>query len=431
MEQKKDSSMELNETSDEHKTRQTTELLLANKKLILQIQDNEKRTAELVTANKEIAFQNTEKEKRASELVIANTELAFQNQEKENRAAELFIANTELAFQNTEKEKRAAELVVANAELAFQNQEKENRAAELLIANTELAFQNQEKENRAAELLIANTELIFQNKEKEKRAAELVIANTELIFQNKEKEKRAAELVLANNELEAFTYISSHHLQEPLRKIQVFSDRILTEELQNFSAKGKFYFERIKVSASHMQALINDLLTYSRTNVTERKFESTNINTVINTALEDLKEDLLLQNAIIEISGNCKANIITSQFEQLFYNLISNSIKFSKPDETPHVTIESFYTKPNIGNITLPNDYCHIIVSDNGIGFDSQFENRVFEMFQQLHSKTDYKGTGIGLAIVKKIVENHNGIIKASGKLNEGVKFDIYIPVEH
>ena len=139
----------------------------------------------------------------------------------------------------------------------------------------------------------------------------------------------------------------------------------------------------------------------------------------------------MLQNAIIEISGNCKANIITSQFEQLFYNLISNSIKFSKPNETPHITIETSYTKPNIGNITLPNDYCHIIISDNGIGFDSQFENRVFEMFQQLHSKTDYKGTGIGLAIVKKIVENHNGIIKASGKLNEGVKFDIYIPVEH
>jgi signal transduction histidine kinase len=389
MEQKKDSSLELNETLDEHKTNQTAELLLANKKLVLQIQDNEKRTAELVTANKEIAFQNTEKEKRASELVIAN------------------------------------------AELAFQNQEKENRAAELVVANAELAFQNQEKENRAAELLIANTELLFQNKEKENRAAELVIANTELIFQNKEKEKRAAELVLANKELETFTYISSHHLQEPLRKIQIFSDRILTEELQNFSDKGKFYFERIKVSASHMQVLINDLLTYSKTNVTERKFESTNLNTVINSVLEGLKDDLLLQNAIVEISGNCKANIIISQFKQLFYNLISNSIKFSKPDETLHIKIESAYTKPNIENLSLPNDYCHIIISDNGIGFDSQFENRVFEMFQQLHSKTDYKGTGIGLAIVKKIVENHNGIIKASGSVNQGAKFDIYIPVEH
>jgi light-regulated signal transduction histidine kinase (bacteriophytochrome) len=379
-----------NDISEEaEETNPTAELLLANKKLLSQIQDNEKRTAQLVAANNEIAFQNKEKEKRASELVIANTELAFQNTEKEKRAAELAIANAELAFQNNEKEKRAAELIIANKELTF------------------------------------------QNKEKEKRAAELVIANTELIFQNKEKEKRAAELILANKELEAFTYISSHHLQEPLRKIQVFSDRILNDETQHLTDKGKFYFERIEVSASHMQALINDLLNYSRTNVTDRKFENVSLTTVINKVLQDLKGDITLQNAIVEIVGNCKADLISSQFEQLFYNLISNSLKFSKPGVTPHITIKSSYTKPNIGNLPLPHDYCHIIVSDNGIGFDSQFEDRIFEMFQQLHSKTDYKGTGIGLAIVKKIIENHNGIIKASGKLNEGTKFDIYIPVEH
>jgi len=413
------------------KEKRAAELVIANTELAFQNKEKEKRAAELVIANTELAFQNNEKEKRAAELAIANTELLFQNNEKEKRAAELVIANTELAFQNNEKEKRAAELAIANTELLFQNNEKEKRAAELVIANTELAFQNNEKEKRAAELVIANTELTFQNNEKEKRAAELVIANTELTFQNNEKEKRANELVLANNELEAFTYISSHHLQEPLRKIQVFSDRIVNDEHQNLSEKGEYYFERIEYAASHMQNLINDLLTYSRTSVTERKFENIHLNTIIVKAQENLKEKLLIKKAVIEITGDCKAAVIPAQFEQLICNLISNSLKFSKPDQTPHITIKSYYTKPDTTDISLTNNYCHLTITDNGIGFDPLFENRVFEMFQQLNSKTEYKGTGIGLSIVKKIVENHNGIITASGKLNQGAKFDIYIPVEN
>jgi len=414
---------------NEEKEKRAAELVIANKELAYQNQEKEDRAAELAVANKELTFQNKEKEKRAAELLIANTELAYQNQEKEDRAAELVIANKELTFQNKEKEKRAAELLIANTELAYQNQEKEDRAAELVIANKELTFQNKEKEKRAAELLIANTELAYQNQEKEKRAAELLIANTELIFQNDEKEKRAAELVLANNELEAFTYISSHHLQEPLRKIQVFSDRISTDEHQNLTEKGKYYFDRIGVSASHMQTLINNLLTYSRTNVTEKKFENLNLNHLINKVLEDLNEEIISKKAVIEILGNCTAFIIPSQFDQLICNLISNSLKFSKLDVAPHITIESQYTKPNSKNLPSENDYCHITVSDNGIGFDPQFENRIFEMFQQLHSKAEYKGTGIGLTIVKKIVENHKGVITATGKLNHGAKFDIYIPV--
>ncbi|SEN56902.1 Histidine kinase-, DNA gyrase B-, and HSP90-like ATPase [Flavobacterium sp. fv08] len=177
-----------------------------------------------------------------------------------------------------------------------------------------------------------------------------------------------------------------------------------------------------------MQALINDLLTYSRTNVTEKTFENICINAVINKVLENLKDEITAKKAIVQLSGNCKAYIIPSQFEQLIYNLISNSLKFSKLEKAPHIIIETLYTKTKTKKKSSA-DYCHITISDNGIGFDPQFETRIFEMFQQLNSKTDYKGTGIGLAIVKKIVENHNGIITATGKLNQGAKFDIYIPV--
>src|SRR5665648_572679 len=179
----------------------TAKLIIANKELVIQNEEKEKRAAELIIANKELAFQNDEKDKRAAELVLANRELAFQTGEKADSAAELVIADKELVFQIGEKADRAAELVIADEELVFQIGEKADRAAELLIANKELAFQNEEKEKRAAELIIANKELVFQNKEKEKRATELIVANKELAFQNDEKDKRAAELVLANREL--------------------------------------------------------------------------------------------------------------------------------------------------------------------------------------------------------------------------------------
>ena len=307
-------------------------LLLANKNLELQIIEIKKLENQLSKANAELIFQNKENKILVAELIIANQELIYQNQEKEKRAEELIVANTELKFQNEEKENRAAELIIANQELAFQNQEKQKRADELIVANTELEFQNQEKENRAAELIIANQELAFQNQEKQNRANELVIANQELEFQNKEKEKRANELLIANKEIESFTYISSHDLQEPLRKIQSFSGRIFVEEYDNLSAMGKYYVERTKLSALHMQTLINDLLAYSRTNTTQRKFVNSDLNQVVKEALEMLKEEVQDRDATIEIQNLCEVNIIPFQFRQLIQNLVSNSLKFSIPD---------------------------------------------------------------------------------------------------
>ena len=391
------------------------------------------KSEELVVANKELAFQNEEKEKRAAELIVASKELAFQNEEKEKRAAELIIANKELAFQNEEKEKRASELLIANKELAFQNKEKEKRASELIIANKELAFQNDEKEKRSDELFVANKELAFQNEEKEKRAAELIIANKELAFQNEEKEKRAAELISANKELVAFTYISSHDLQEPLRKIQTFAKIILDKESQNLSDTGKDYFKRMRSAAARMQQLIEDLLAYSRINATERKFERTDLNIIIEEVTKDLADSISEKHATIEATGLCFANIIPFQFRQIMQNFISNALKFSDPDVPPHMTITGEIVKGNTvknEHISPDKKYCHISFKDNGIGFKPEYSERIFEVFQKLHSKDDYAGTGIGLAIVKKIVENHNGIITATSELKKGATFDIYIPAD-
>ena len=417
---------------NDEKEKRAAELAIANKELVFQNDEKEKRATELGIANKELAFQNDEKEERATELGVANKELAFQNDEKEKRAAELVIANKELAFQNDEKEKRATELGVANRELAFQNHEKEKRAAELVIANKELAFQNDEKEKRAAELVIANKELAFQNDEKEKRAAELVIANKELAFQNDEKEKRAEELIIANKELLAFTYISSHDLQEPLRKIQTFVTIILENENKNLSENGKYNFERMQIAAGRMQQLIDDLLAFSRVATTELKFERTDLNQIIEEVKAELKDTILEKNATIEIGELGTPNLIAFQFRQLMYNLISNALKFSNPEIPSHIIITNRIVKGiklNNEKLSQGKEYFHITVKDNGIGFESHFGDRIFGVFQKLHGKEVYPGTGIGLAIVKKIVENHNGLITANGELKKGASFDIYIPV--
>ena len=415
------------------------DLQMANKELAFQNDEKEKRAAELSIANKELAFQNKEKEKRAAELIIANQELAFQNDEKEKRATELGVANKELAFQNEEKEKRAAELIEANKELAFQNYEKEKLTIELGIANKELAFQNNEKEKRALELGVANKELAFQNDEKEKRATELSIANKELAFQNDEKEKRATELIIANKELQSFAYISSHDLQEPLRKIQTFANRIIEKEGETLSETGKDYFLRIQSSAKRMQTLIEDLLAFSRINVGEKNFENVDLNIVVEELRNDFKERIEERNAILEIPYLGSARIIPFQFRQLMQNLMGNALRFSKPDVQPRILIKSKVSsgsilsseKPELilGKLSANKNYSHITFSDNGIGFEPRFKDQIFEVFQQLHGKDKYGGTGIGLAIVKKIVENHNGIIMATGELNKGAAFDIYIPV--
>jgi len=257
----------------------------------------------------------------------------------------------------------------------------------------------------------------------------------ELEKQVKERTRELAEknleLEKMNKELQSFAYISSHDLQEPLRKIQTFSSQLLEKEYDHLSDKGKEKFIRMQVAANRMQTLIDDLLAYSRTNTTERVFEKTDLNKIIEEVKEDLKEDLQQAHASIETSNMCEVKIIPFQFRQLLYNLISNSIKFSKEKAHPHIKIESEIDsgkKFNIDKLSKEVTYCHISISDNGIGFEPQYSEKIFEVFQRLHGKHEYSGTGIGLAIVKKIVENPNGVVTASGELNKGATLDIYIP---
>ncbi|MES2592594.1 MAG: PAS domain S-box protein [Bacteroidota bacterium] len=241
------------------------------------------------------------------------------------------------------------------------------------------------------------------------------------------------ELESKNKDLEVFNFISTHDLQEPLRKIQNLISVLLSEEKDRLSEEGKMYLKKSYQTSQKMRKLLNDLLLYSRVKNASFNFEKKEFKVIALEIIEDYKEIIREKNAIIDFNADCEINIIPFQFQQVIHNLISNALKFTTSSRQPHIKISCKTVKGSklkIPKISPKLSYSHISISDNGIGFDSEYKDRIFEVFQRLYTSEKYEGTGIGLAICKKIVENHNGVITAMGKLKKGAKFDIYIPVD-
>jgi len=240
------------------------------------------------------------------------------------------------------------------------------------------------------------------------------------------------ELQRSNIELEQFAYVASHDLQEPLRKIRIFGKMVLEEHSSGLSDSGKDYLVRMVNAADRMHNLIEALLDFSRTATAHKDLEVRNINDLIDEVKKDLHDLIEEKNAEIEVSLIPELSVIPFQFKQMLFNVISNSLKYAKDDFPPLIKISAMTLKgEKTGQKSaIPGmDYCKLTVSDNGIGFEPQYKEKIFGLFQRLHGRNEYSGAGLGLAICRKIVKNHNGFISAESEPGKGTSIHIYIPL--
>jgi PAS domain S-box-containing protein len=455
---------------NEEKEKRAAELVVANRELVYQNEEKEKRAAELVVANKELVYQNEEKEKRAAELVVANKELVFQNKEKEKRAAELAVANKELAFQkkkirklNTELEtiveKRTAQLqetielnqkmietsslgifacradgpcVIANPAVArisgapldtmlqLNFRELESWKKNGLFDKAEAALATG-KEQRVESHLTAifgkdawlNYYFTTFTSNGELHFLMMVEDITERKQADQALQQRTAQLEAANKELEAFSYSVSHDLRSPLRAIDGFSRILLEEYAPQLPAEASRYLDLVRSNTQKMGELVDDLLAFSRLGRQPLKKQSLSPEGIVRESLEDLSPEQAGRQVEIVLGAlpDCEAD--PALLKQVFVNLISNALKFTRQRDVAHIEIGS---EEKDGR---PAYY----VRDNGVGFDMQYVGKLFGVFQRLHRAEDYEGTGVGLAIVQRIVSRHGGRAWAEAELDKGATF--------
>lgn len=249
----------------------------------------------------------------------------------------------------------------------------------------------------------------------------------------RERERIIRELRRSNKELEEFAYAASHDLQEPLRKIITFSERLRTKCSTGIGVEGIAYLDRIVASTENMRLLIDNLLEFSRITRSSYAYQSVDLNNIIDDVLEELELKAKETNAAIKVSRLPSLQAVPSEMKQLFTNLVSNALKFRKPDAPPAIEIaSSAVTKSEMEKLHLPSgkDFVRITVRDYGIGFEDAYATQIFQIFQRLHGKSEYPGSGIGLAICKKIVDNHSGLLYAEGNPGTGAHFHVVLPTQ-
>ncbi len=261
---------------------------------------------------------------------------------------------------------------------------------------------------------------------------EIVRTNEMLRSSNTELAEKNRELERSNNDLEQFAYVASHDLQEPIRKIATYTNKLLTRSKDELSDETAVYLQRINNSTRRMYELINGLLTYSRLVRQQDLFAKTSLDQIVRQVITDFDLKVRSKKAILKSQNTLpELEAIPIQMNQLFSNLISNSLKFAKEDVTPVIQIASIDLTPDqikFYSLDLSVKYVSIFYLDNGIGFDQQFADKIFELFQRLHPRNKYEGSGIGLAICKKIVSNHHGLISVFSEEGKGVTFHIILP---
>jgi PAS domain S-box-containing protein len=285
---------------------------------------------------------------------------------------------------------------------------------DLIQAKEELVFQNKEKEKKAEELFIANKELAFQNGEKEKRAEELIVANREL----KIVEKKLKE---ANKELEAFSYSVSHDLRAPLRTLIGYSSMLKEDYESKLDAEANRIIDVILNTANMMKQLIADLLRFSKMTKLEIVNSAINMKGLAEKCVFDILQTETKNKYVITVHAMPECTGDASMLKQVWHNLISNAIKYSSKKEKPEIEIGATEEQDNIV----------YFIKDNGTGFDMKYADKLFGVFQRLHRQDEFEGTGIGLALAKRIISKHGGEIWAESILNEGASFYFSIPKKY
>lgn len=281
------------------------------------------------------------------------------------------------------------------------------------------------------QLLAQEQRLVAINKSLEIEIKERKSSEEKVKQLNRQLLENIASLESANKDLDRFAFMASHDLQEPLRKIRMFSDRLFLKYKEAIDDDGRTTIHRIQKAAERMQTLITDILTFSKISVDKPSFVESDLNALISEILTEMDEDLREKKARVLVDKLPSLFVNPSLMKPLFHNLIGNALKYRKKDVDPQIRITSDITG-QINGKTLkdpPQKYCRIFIEDNGIGFDQKYAEEIFGMFKRLHHNTEFEGTGIGLALCKKIVEQHKGYISARSKVNEGSTFIISIPM--
>lgn len=303
---------------------------------------------------------------------------------------------------------------------------------EILSKNTE--FEGFEVEHDfqyiGRKVMVLNARKLLQRNIKE----EMILVAIEDITDRKRSEEALNVLITkleqSNRELQDFASVASHDLQEPLRKIQAFGDLLKNEYGSALPEDGQQYLQRMQNAAARMHVLINDLLAFSRITTKAQPFVPVNLEKISQEVLSDLEIHIKQVNAEVEVSSLPTIDADPLQMRQLIQNLISNSLKFHQPDVPAHIQIyaELLNEEDLEGKLSNPK-MCQIFVEDNGIGFDEKYLDKIFTVFQRLHYRNEYEGTGVGLAICRKIAERHGGTITARSKLGQGATFIVTLPV--
>lgn len=263
-----------------------------------------------------------------------------------------------------------------------------------------------------------------QLKTRDQMQGQLEARNRDLLEQKKVLED-------TNEELESFNFIASHDLKEPLRKILTFSSMIQKQELGQLSERGQFNLQRLVAAAERMRTLLEDLLAYTRLRSEVDLFVPVDMNAVVKQVQENLHEQIVQSQAQVNVQHLPTINGIPFQLHQLFENLLSNALKYHKKGIAPQISI----TCGTVAGADMPcqnqihdKNYYRISITDNGLGFPQEYAHKLFQLFSRLHNNNKIAGTGIGLTICKKVVDNHHGFITAEGKVNEGATFHVFLP---